>query len=175
MRICKIKGCTDKYKGYGYCNKHYRRWLRYGDPLYLKQEQHGMRYTSEYKTWQAMKDRCYNKNNPRYKNWGGNGIIICDKWRNSFIAFFKDMGPKPFSKAQIDRKNNDGNYTPENCHWTTCKENNRNRNCVKLTMEKANEIRKLYAIGNITHVTLGLIYNVSANLIWYVIHNKIWI
>ena len=101
MRICKIEGCENKHEAKGYCNKHYLRIWRYGDPLFIvrTQESHGMFGTSEYQTWLNMKTRCNNKNNTKYKNYGGRDIIVCDKWKNSFLTFFKDMGPKPFPKA----------------------------------------------------------------------------
>jgi len=80
---------------------------------------HGMKNSSEYKSWQAMKSRCYNKNNKSYKNYGGRGITICERWRNSFEHFLEDMKPKPEPKRKysIERINNDGNYEPKNCKW----------------------------------------------------------
>lgn len=72
-----------------------------------------------YRSWQAMKARCYDKNNQRYKNYGGRGITVCDRWINSFENFVEDMGEKPSKKHTLDRKEIDGNYTPENCRWLT--------------------------------------------------------
>ena len=130
--------------------------------------------TSEYKTWADMKGRCYNKNHKKYKIWGGRGIIVCDRWKNSFIAFFADMGPKPFLKAQIDRVNNDLGYNPENCHWTACVKNNQNKSNNKLTMEKARAIRRQYKSGNILQKKLAWIYGVSEGLISHVVNQKTW-
>lgn len=84
--------------------------------------------THEYLAWRSIKDRCYNVNNPQYKDWGGRGIRVCDRWLESFENFFEDMGLKPTSKHSIDRwPNNDGNYEPGNCRWGTIPEQNRGR------------------------------------------------
>lgn len=73
-----------------------------------------------------MMTRCYNPNSGRYKDYGARGITVCRRWQ-TFKNFLADMGPKPFPRAQIDRKNNDKNYTKSNCRWTTAKENSSNR------------------------------------------------
>ena len=80
-------------------------------------------------TWYSMKQRCYNPNSAAYKNYGGRGIKVCDKWLKSFEAFYDDMGTRPEGMS-IDRINNDGNYEPSNCKWSTPKEQSSNRrNC----------------------------------------------
>jgi hypothetical protein len=77
---------------------------------------------SEYRSWDGMKSRCYVKTSYKYPNWGGRGIGVCKRWRNSFANFFKDMGPKPSPEHSLDRINNDGNYEPGNCRWATKRE-----------------------------------------------------
>jgi hypothetical protein len=78
-----------------------------------------------YNCWQSMWARCTKRHNPSYKNYGGRGIKVCDRWRN-VQNFITDMGEKPTPKHSIERKNNDGDYTPENCKWSTRIEQNRN-------------------------------------------------
>jgi hypothetical protein len=86
---------------------------------------HGQRGAPEYKSWAGMKQRCENPRNRRYAGYGGRGIKACDRWAD-FEAFFMDMGPKPSAKHSIDRRNNDGDYEPSNCRWSTRQEQNNN-------------------------------------------------
>lgn len=79
----------------------------------------------EYKTWYSMIKRCSDKNRLDYKNYGGRGIKVCDKWVSSFDLFFKDMGYRPEGHS-LDRIDNNGNYEPSNCRWATSKVQGRN-------------------------------------------------
>lgn len=76
----------------------------------------GKKATKEYTAWQSIKQRCYGKNQINYYRYGGRGIKMCDRWRSSFINFYRDMGdcPKGYSFGRI---NNDGHYEPNNCRW----------------------------------------------------------
>lgn len=76
-----------------------------------------------------MKSRCYNPNFPNYSDYGGRGITVCARWRKSFAAFFKDMGPRPLGGVRytIERKDNSKGYTPANCVWATYHAQARNR------------------------------------------------
>lgn len=97
---------------------------------------HKMSGTRIYEIWQGMKGRCYNKNDPRYHRYGGRGIIVCDEWKNDFSTFYEWAKENGYDDTlTIDRKDNDGNYEPSNCKWTTVKEqcNNRSTN-VKITI-----------------------------------------
>ncbi len=171
---CSIIDCNEKYLAKGYCRKHYKRFKKYGDPQYTKHELHGMENTREYGTWISMRKRCYNIKHKSYKRYGGRGISVCDRWKNSFIAFFEDMGSKPFPKAQIDRIDNDGNYKKENCRWTSCVKNNRNSSKAKLTMQKAEEIKNRYKNDGITQKELGNNFGVSRSTIGHVINKRTW-
>lgn len=81
--------------------------------------------TPEYRVWQNMKQRCFNKNAKSYKNYGGRGIAVCRRWMK-FENFFADMGMRP-AGLTIERKNNERNYCPSNCIWATAKVQARNR------------------------------------------------
>ena len=83
-----------------------------------------------YQIWQGMKARCLNPNNPHYANYGGRGIKICDEWINNFNQFVADMKDRPCGYS-IDRIDNNGDYTPNNCKWSTKKEQQRNRRITK--------------------------------------------
>lgn len=97
----------------------------------LKRVKHGEarqgKATREYTTWQAMKRRCYAKNDKFYDYYGGRGIKVCDRWLNSYESFLLDMGRRPSDSHSLDRIDPNGNYEPRNCRWATNKEQNRNK------------------------------------------------
>lgn len=88
---------------------------------------HGASRSPTYTTWCTMKDRCYNPNNKKYADYGGRGITVCDRWIGSYEHFVADMGERPFRGAEIDRKENNGNYEPGNCRWATRSQQTRNK------------------------------------------------
>jgi hypothetical protein len=81
----------------------------------------------EYVCWMGIVQRCANPRNKAYARYGGRGIAVCERWRNSFAAFLADMGTRPSPTHSIDRKDNDGNYEPGNCRWATPREQRLNQ------------------------------------------------
>ena len=91
--------------------------------------------TLAYRAWATMKGRCYRVKNASYLSYGGRGIKVCERWRDSFANFLDDMG-EPLKGQRLDRINNDGDYEPSNCMWVSPKENSRNtRSNVCLTFK----------------------------------------
>ncbi len=88
---------------------------------------HGMSHTKEHKAWLHLRERCNNPKDPMYPNYGGRGIKVCKRWQNSFINFFNDVGLAPSKKHSIDRIDNNQDYKPGNCKWSTSFEQARNR------------------------------------------------
>lgn len=88
---------------------------------------HGHRKLPEYPIWVGIITRCENKGDKSYARYGARGIKICRRWRESFEAFFQDMGPRPSPRHSIDRIDNGGNYEPGNCRWATTIEQGRNK------------------------------------------------
>jgi len=102
---------------------------------------HGMSETPEYQAWQSMKNRCFNPNTKYYSDYGGRGIGVCDRWKNSSENFLADMGLKPTPKHSLDRIDNDGDYCLDNCRWATKAEQENNKRTNK----------PLITIGNKTY------------------------
>jgi len=125
--ICKLPDCDRDvmYKDRQICQLHYQRWWRNGSYKTM-QNQSGMSTSSEYRAWFSLIQRCTKPEHKQYKNYGGRGITVCERWLYSLKNFYEDMGECPTGK-QIDREDNDGNYEPQNCRWVTPHEQSLNR------------------------------------------------
>jgi len=96
---------------------------------------HGFSGTRIHRIWQSMKTRCYFKLHNSYENYGGRGIVMCEKWK-TFEGFYEDMGDPPSDKHQIDRIDNELGYFKENCRWVTASVNMQNKRKRKNTTSK---------------------------------------
>ncbi len=117
---------------------HWKRWSIHGDVHTVMRVMGSGRTTTKgtlYHTYTGMKQRCYNVATKSYKNYGGRGVTVCNRWlgKHGYDHFLEDMGEKPSPKHTLDRIDNDGNYEPSNCKWATRSEqsvNRRNSNAV---------------------------------------------
>jgi hypothetical protein len=96
---------------------------------------HGKSSYPEYTIWKSMRQRCLLPTSPAYSNYGGRGVTVCPEW-SDFNCFLADMGRRPSGEHSLDRIDNNGNYTKDNCRWGTATEQSENRrNVIKLTYQ----------------------------------------
>lgn len=133
---------------------------------------HGMSKSRVYKIWAGMVQRATNPRRTSYRNYGARGITVCSRWLN-FENFYADMGEPHGAAYSLDRVDNDGVYSKENCRWATATEQNRNsRNC-KLTASSASAIRSNLADGQtVAHVART--FFVSESLVRAIRDGEVW-
>ena len=117
---------------------------------------HGMNRTPTYRSWQAMKERCYNVKSWKYKTYGGAGILVCDRWLNSFEAFLEDMGERP-EGSTLDRIDNTKGYNPENVRWADARTQRLNRTKMKLYLWDGHprSIKEIAEMAGVPRTTLN--------------------
>jgi hypothetical protein len=184
MKLIKDLGVSGKNRrGIFYCPRcHQSSIKRYSAGLIAetcgckkRERKHPMIGRKIYGVWESMRQRCRCVKHKAYKNYGGRGITICDEW-DKFETFYNWAMENGYSDGlQIDRINNDGDYCPSNCRFTTAKVNMRNTRNVKLSIKKAEEIREIFNKENKTCKEISELYDVNRRTIQDVVSNKSWV
>lgn len=159
------------------CGAHKGRKDRHGDvqvhiPVGFYFHKQSQNKSSTYRSWLMMRNRCNNSNGCDFKYYGAKGIKVCKRW-DSFQLFREDMGDKPTPLHTIGRIDDTKNYEPKNCEWQTRKKQSRNRPFCKLNIQKAREIRKLYAAG-MTQAAIAKKFKVGKTAVAYTVTGKSW-
>src|SRR5262245_13970977 len=134
----------------------------------------GGNHTKLYLLWTRIKARCYDPNASSYQNYGGRGITVCDRWRRDYLAFQADMGPHPGKGLSLDRIDNDGPYSPENCRWATASAQARNRGATKINLEIAKDIIRQHQSGS-SKARIARQYGLSPGTVRAIIVGRIWV
>ena len=132
---------------------------------------HGKRHTKLFGVWWQMIQRCRNPKHKAYRNYGGRGIAVCDRWK-SFENFALDMGEAPHGLS-LERKDNDGHYDPSNCVWATASQQSRNTRTSKLTADQVREMISLLKSGE-TQKAVAERFGVSRSAVRKIFHGEMW-
>jgi hypothetical protein len=116
---------------------------------------HGRSNSPEYYSWQAMKQRCSKPYATSYEYYGARGIRVCERWLNSFSAFYQDMGPRP-EGCSVDRINVNDDYRPDNCRWADAKQQRQNRRPSKQRKRRRSSLAEIQAFVALTASARGV-------------------
>lgn len=150
---------------------HKERCDSFGSIMLHKHLTHGLSKHPTFRSWGAMKQRCLNKNHHAYSEYGGRGIGVCDRWLD-FSNFVSDMGLRP-DGTSLDRVDNNGGYSPENCIWSNWTKQNRNKRGVKLTEHVVKQIRLLDSQG-VPRSEIAIRYNLTPGHVYLIVTGKRW-
>ena len=170
VRLCSVAGCREPHVAKGLCSRHYTRVRKHGSVFANKRLIHGMEGSRVYRIWSGLKNRCTNSRDKDFPDYGGRGIEVCERWKNSFLAFYEDMGDPPTDKHELDRRDNNKGYNKDNCRWVLHVENAQNRRSTKLTKKDVIEIRQ----SELSTAKLAAIYGVSASHIRSILARLFW-
>jgi len=163
---CRSCGCYQKECAAAQFRKHgHRTQLSHGHSIHTNRSR-------TYNIWCSAKQRCFYPKHKGFKYWGGRGITMCDRWKNSFETFLQDMGECPLGLTLDRFPNKDGNYEPGNCRWATYLEQGRNRRVprgeqahnAKLTADKVLDVHRRLAAGESARA-IGRLYGVGRSAI----------
>lgn len=133
---------------------------------------HGMSKTPTYIAWVEARKRCHSPQNKRFPYYGGRGISVCERWRDSFEAFLSDMGECPIGLT-LERLDNERGYEPENCIWASKQQQSRNRRSVKANPVIVREIRLLVAAGE-SRKGVAKKYGMAASTVDAIVRRLTW-
>lgn len=140
----------------------------------IRRTTHGLSKLPIYKVWKSMKSRCYRLTDTRYSRYGGRGIKVCDEWLNSPIAFIEWAMKNGYVEGlSIDRRDNNGNYTPVNCRFVSIAVNNRNSSSTHLTKEDIKAIKSCHS-GGMMQIDIAPKFGISQQTVSKIVNNKSW-
>ena len=154
---CSVDGC-DRPKPYkrNLCELHYRRFMDNGDVNFVQKRREGQTAHPLYNTYMGIRKRCLQENDKDYPRYGGRGIKICERWLgvDGFFNFVEDMGERP-EGFTLDRKDSDGDYSPDNCRWADINTQGLNKRNVKnrgvIFYKDLNKYRARIAVNGVSY------------------------
>ena len=137
---------------------------------------HGQTPKKLYQRWQTLKTRCYNPNNPSYKDYGAKGIKVCAEWRYDYQPF-KEWALKNGYRDELAlcRKDVKKDYIPENCHFAKEAQSSKRRTTTKMRWDKVRNIRQLYKNESMSQDQLGKKFKICSSTVSRIVNNKLWI